>query len=96
MSKPIEEGCRAVIVNSKAGNNGIKVGVLKYFGKASTYRGLDDAWEIDTTLQGVVLADCVVPEYQLQRIDDYDGDEKTSWEEMKDIWTPEKVGEALS
>ena len=89
MSKPIEEGCRAVIVNSEAGNNGTVVSVLKSLGEHNYGGGeMHHTWEVDIVLIGKATIDNRVPEFQLKRID-YDGDETTTWEAMKDIWTPE-------
>jgi hypothetical protein len=97
MSKPIEPGCKAVIVNSDAGNDGIVVTVGKFAGKINGWDG-DDRWYIDKYVSGLLGGKLnAVREHQLKRIDDYDGDEKTTWDSMKDdagniIWTPDTVG----
>ena len=99
MNKPIEAGCRAVIVNSDGGNNGVVVTVLE---KAGVYIfiGPDNktrccvGWIINKSLTswgGNVGT--LVPEFQLQRIDDYDGNDIVSWDDMKNIWQPERVEE---
>lgn len=78
--KPIEEGCRAVIVKSRAGNEGTVVTVLRYIGKIDGWGG-DDRWEIDTPLKNTLGAqpECHVRECCLKRIDD---EETTTWEHV--------------
>lgn len=89
--KPIEEGCRAVIVSSIIpSNNGKIVEIGKFIGgeNGNNFVG-DDWWETDigilTTHNRYINR---VRECRLQRIDDYDGNETTSWEELKVIWSP--------
>ena len=93
MAKPIEKGCRAVVVNSRVGNNGIVVTVIGKAPDDHTFRPSErhNIWYVDKKLKGHATDNYNCPEYYLKRIDDYDGDEKSSWEAMKDIWTPEQV-----
>lgn len=44
-AKPIEEGCRALIIKSKCGNEWKEVDVVKYLGKVPMFGG-DDRWEL--------------------------------------------------
>ena len=95
----IEPGCRAVIVNSQAGNNGIVVTVLGIAGEP----GLDFTnpreglrWEIDASLNttwGETLNHA--SEHNLQRLKDDDHRQPGSFEALKDIWVPEKLGETV-
>ena len=97
MSKRIIEGCRAVIVNSEAGNNGIEVTVGKFIGCQLTMAG-DTRWAIDkrvNTVSGITGRPSgtaqSMEEYQLRRIDD-DSEELSSWETVEALcnWNPEK------
>ena len=94
MGKAIECGCRAVIVNSEAGNDGVEVTVGVYIGKITGWAG--NRWMVDKSLT-VSNPDydgetCLhAHEGSLQRID-YDGNKKLSWESLEHIWTPDKVG----
>ena len=100
MNKPIEAGCRAVIVNSIAGNNGVVVKVLEDAGVSHFFGGGIDgyytSWIVDKYLPSID-GDMgnEVPENQLRRIDDYDGNDIVSWDDMKDIWQPERVEEVV-
>jgi len=90
--KRIERGCKAIIINSRCGNDGIIVTVGNYIGKSEKLV-LGDVWEIDKLIpstNGWVSME--IPEENLKRID-YDGDEKTSWVELKRIWQPNKTEE---
>jgi len=90
--KNIERGCIAIIVNSYCGNNGLRVTVGNFIGK-SPQLILGNVWEIDRLIpstNGWVSME--IPEHNLRRID-YDGDEKISWEELKQIWQPNKTEE---
>jgi hypothetical protein len=82
MSKPIEEGCRAVIVNSVAGNNGVIVTVGKFVGEVLGWEGCK-RWEIDKNLpaaHGSIAT--TMQEHQLERIDD-EGEQLSSWESVE-------------
>lgn len=95
--KPIEPGCKARIVKSHAGHEGLIVTVLDIAGDF----GLDGCdrdgqygkrWNIDVTLttnRGFAVSH--IGEGQLKRIDDYDGNKKISWEDMEDIWSPKEL-----
>ncbi|MBL4682529.1 MAG: hypothetical protein JKY88_17665 [Pseudomonadales bacterium] len=95
MSKPIEAGCRACLVN--AGNSDGEIVNVTYFvgviyGQVMDVIGHYRAWNIIEGLpdpSGKIIH--VVAECQLQRIDDYDGNDVISWEEMKGIFQPERV-----
>lgn len=83
--KPIEEGCKAVIVNSRGGNNGKIVNVGKFIGdpKISGYISPEQSrshWEISPPLPSVSGSiGNTVSEYLLLRIDDED---TTTWEHV--------------
>lgn len=90
----IEIGKEYVIVNSPAGNNGKRVTVASYAGK----HGFDDIDMIGMYGDRYFI-DCKlltnkgnfidhIGEKQLKPIDDNDSRKVTSWEELKDIWTP--------
>ncbi len=101
----IEPGCRAVIVNSTAGNNGKVVTVLGIAGEP----GLDGVdiyakhgvrWRIDRLINVVSVETGKnkpsvdhIGENKLQRINDDDSRKVVSWEALKDIWVPEKEKE---
>jgi len=90
--KGIERGCKAVIINSHCGNNGLIVTVGDYIG-SSAELVLGDVWEIDRLIpstNGWVSME--IPQKNLCRLD-YDGDQKTSWVELKRIWQPNKTEE---
>lgn len=93
--KPIQNGCKARIVNSAAGNNGVVVTVIERIGDVEGFTTeVGPRWRVDKTLDtihGTAGADHA-GENQLQRID-YDGNEKSSWEALKDIWQPSTVTE---
>jgi hypothetical protein len=77
--KPIEEGCKAVIVNSAAGNDGIVVTVGKFIGDKKEWV-YGSHWEIDKTItsrRGQRIN--FIAEAQLRRIDDED---TTTWEHV--------------
>jgi len=92
----IEAGCKAVIVDSRNGYNGVVVTVLGLAGKA----GLDDCdnsnkfgdrWFVDRTfMTNWNLEVNHIGEAQMRRIDD-DSRQVTSWEELADIWVPKIV-----
>jgi len=90
MSKPIEAGCRAVIVNSIAGNDGIIVTVGEFIGEINGAFGARQ-WAIDKKLRGVGRVSgeergyqSHISEHQLRRIDD--NEEKLStWEEVEKV-----------
>ena len=90
MSKPIEEGCRAIIVNSKAGNNGIEVTVGKLIGKVPKY-GDQPVWATDKLLKKVYRlngksapSEHCIAEKNLRRIDD-NNEELSTWEAVESI-----------
>ncbi len=85
MSKQIEEGCRAIIVNSTAGNDGVIVTVVK-----ETFKYDCKAWSIDKKLKSATgHYDNDISDDQLKRIDDYDGNKTCTWESCE--WQPEGV-----
>ena len=88
----IEAGCKAVIVNSIAGNDGVVVGVVAWIGVVDTITTrLGDIWEIDTELpNGNGRKVTHAAEQQLKRIDD-DSRQVVSWEELANIWIPKIV-----
>jgi hypothetical protein len=94
MSKPIEPGCKARIVNNIfPGNNGKIVTVIKPVedGKDCCTIRHGQRWEINIFVRskfGPMINH--QGEKQLQRVDEYDGNEKISWKAMKDIWQPQK------
>ena len=94
MSKPIEAGCRAVVVDSMAGHSGNILRVLGVAGPA----GLDGCdvigefgqrWRVDAIVP-TNIGDYVnhFGEYQLKRLDD---DEPGNWDDIKDIFTPKDL-----
>jgi len=90
--KGIVNGCKAVIINSHCGNNGLEVTVGNYIGKSNNLV-LPDVWEIDRAIpstNGWVSME--IPEKNLRRID-YDGDKKSTWYELRNIWQPNKIEE---
>lgn len=98
MSGKIETGCQAVIVNSKAGNNGIEVTVGKFIGEVLGY-AYSDRWEIDKAIKSIyeigggaagTAEHC--SERELRRID-FNGREITSWDALSDIFIPEDLKE---
>ncbi len=99
--KPIEAGCRAVIVNSWAGNDGLVVTVICRV--EDNKDGIDiinatgKRWEIDiyvpTNFAGKINH---LGESQLRRIYEYDGNEKISWADMRGIWQPLKEKEVVA
>lgn len=99
MSNKIEAGCRAVIVNSVAGNNGIVVTVLEKVGivKVRT-NGSGQFWTVDTPLSvfvtyaiGPVRKETTtsVTESHLQRLPDEPANTKCEWDET--IFKPEDL-----
>ena len=90
MSKPIEEGCRAVVVNSIAGNDGTEVTVLEYLGDVKVVKG-NKVWRIDKKLKivGSKSGDDrgisgLIDERQLRRIDDND-EQLSTWEAVESV-----------
>ncbi len=72
----IETGCKAIIINSQAGNNGISVVVGKYIGNIAGIAG--DRWEVDKALR-TCYADGIFHTYtyssdetKLMRIDGFE------------------------
>lgn len=89
MSKPIEVGCRAVIVNCRE-NLGTEVNVVGYFGENLPFCSEDGIiWVIDKNVSYTDGSDYpIISEKYLKRID-YDGNETTSWESCE--WKPEVI-----
>ena len=81
MSKLIEEGCRAVIVGSVNGNNGVIVTVGKYIGDNPRAAGVD-FWEVDKDIKYTITTERSLPECSLRRIDDNE-EELSSWEAVE-------------
>jgi hypothetical protein len=94
--KPIENGCKARIINSNYGHNGVVVTVICCIGDVEEFtRKHGPRWRTDTgflTNKGTMVDH--MGEIQLQRID-YDGNEKSSWEALKDIWQPDSIKSAI-
>ena len=89
MSKPIEPGCKAVIVNSRAGNNGLVVRVIRYIGDVPGF-GHTSRWEISEYLKTdqhhyVNHAG----EACLRRIDD--DNDVISWDDKRSVWKPDEL-----
>jgi len=73
--QPLERGCLAMIINSSIGNNGKIVTIGNFLGAIEHYKG-DDYWEVSPgiiTNRGRISH--VGHEFQLMRIDDFDGDD---------------------
>jgi len=91
MSRPIEEGCRCVIVNSVAGNNGTEIRIIKKLDMAR-YQGISgniQEWLMDrSVINKDGISDDICGEHQLKRIDD-DREETCSWSECE--WKPSEV-----
>ena len=90
MSKPIESGCMAVIVNSTAGNDGIIVTVGKFVGIEDGCSGRN-RWAIDKKVRSVGVKTKTfkgyiksVDEHQLRRIDD-NNEKLSTWEAVESI-----------
>jgi hypothetical protein len=95
MKKQLEVGCKVVITKSMAGNKGKVFMLTKYLGKVKEYNPENTfgmRWEIDgevvTNTRKVINH---LGENQIERIDDYDGNEKISWGDMEDIWNPKNL-----
>jgi hypothetical protein len=85
MSKPIEEGCRAVVVNSKADNNGVIVHVGEFIGDDDSFGFPHNKrhWSIDREIMSTDGSiGSSIPECLLKRIDD-DNEELSSWEAVE-------------
>lgn len=72
---PIEEGCKAVVFNSTAGNDGIEVEVGKFIGR-SKYGVYKNLWAVDKFMNRVNLVNGVklrkrrsMPAHMLLRTD---------------------------
>lgn len=96
----IEIGKKYITVNCCISeNNGITVTVIGYAGPAG-FEGMDkhntvgDRYFVDKEFISS-LGDFVnhLGVKQLKKIDDDDSRKVVSWEELEDIWTPEKIGE---
>jgi len=97
MSKQICTGCRAVVVNSKAGNNGIIVRVGVYIGSHPKYAGAN-LWAIDKRLRHVNLAGVedyspIINEATLERIDD--DEQLGSWSAIESLGWKRPVQETV-
>lgn len=87
----IQSGCKARIINSRVGNNGRIVTVIRKIGHVAGFtKRHGGRWEVDIELK-VSDGYCCnhVGELQLERIDNYDGNKVVSWESLQDIWVPE-------
>jgi hypothetical protein len=89
----IEIGKQYEIINSMAGNNGLIVTVTGFAGirvdDVDSFNLYGSRWRVDrylTTNYGDEINH--LGERQLKSL--YDGNTKTSWEELKNIWTPLK------
>ena len=89
----IEIGKQYEIINSMAGNNGLIVTVTGFAGirvdNVDSFNVYGPRWRIDvyvTTSWGNRINH--IGQMQLKSL--YDGNTKTSWEELKNIWTPLK------
>ena len=90
----IEAGCKAVIVNSKAGNNGIVVTVLGVANENIYESYSCTIWNIDKCIITSLGRETnTIPELALKRIDD-DSRQVVSWEGLADIWVP-KIPETV-
>ncbi|PHQ82910.1 MAG: hypothetical protein COB69_00230 [Phycisphaera sp.] len=93
MNNKIEAGCRAVIVNSVDGNNGVVLTVFeKYQGDPENKRWVSKTqlWIVDIDVvctQGRV--NNMLPEHYLQRLPDEDANTKCEWDET--IFMPEDL-----
>jgi len=84
--KPIEEGCRAMIINSINGNNGKIVTVGSYAGQHPEFPysvSLISSWEISPSLiaryeeSGRLTKESYAQEYNLMRIDGFEESESS-------------------
>ena len=97
MSKPIEPGCRARIIDDLTENENVIVEVIKTKGICNfSSVGGESFREVGWIISPPVMGDSgkpasVVREGQLQRIDDYDGNDVISWDDKRCVWQPEKV-----
>ena len=91
-----------MIVNAKEGESqGMIVTVIRCMGD-QLFLDFDNthltirAWKVDALLKdNTGDMTNIVPEDQLQRIDDYDGNDVVSWDDMKGVWQPERVEEVV-
>ena len=85
--KPIEKGCKAMIVcndhdSGKTVTVGNFIGAVEHFSRTKH-------WEIDAVMNlGDGCEATHIDESFLQRLDDYDGNEKASWDALEGIYTP--------
>ena len=91
MTRPIEVGCRAEIVNSFAGNDGMRVRVLDYVGTVNGFN-YKNRWRISSYVVTTAgdLANHM-GELQLRRIDD--DLEVGSWDDC--VWVPDALKEKV-
>jgi len=106
MNNKIEAGCRAVIVNSAAGNNGIVVTVLEKCEIKNELRdGSGQLWTLDQRVNCLRVYNdgsermgttTYMREEKLQRLPDEDANTKCEWDET--IFKPEdlKIKEVVS
>jgi len=80
VSKPIVDGCRAVVIVGNGEGSIITIG--KFYGQHKNFKQYTRCW----TVVGMPM---VIDESHMRRIDDYDGNEKTTWDSMTGLWTPE-------
>lgn len=90
--KPIEPNCKAMMINSRAGNNGLIVTPIKYLGNAFNYP-FNDMWLLAekipaiTALTGEKGEAAYAGECQLMRIDSDGKDEE--------LYTTTKIKERI-
>ena len=73
--KPIEKGCQAIIINSKAGSDGKVVIVGDYLGVVGNFK-YNNHWEIDISIPSTFgNPSNHISEYKLMRIDGYKQEE---------------------
>jgi len=97
-------GNKYIIVNSVAGNNGKVVTVTGYAGYAGADGSNFSAefgprWFVDcelnavtvNTITGRIFRGTVTHAGELQLAPFDDGREVTTWEDMKDVWVPERI-----
>jgi len=79
--KPIEEGCMALIINSKINSGSVKV--IKYVGSTPGCM-TPNLWEVDKKVYSmrvftgeIVQSDNLLPECMLMRIDGYEENESS-------------------
>ena len=98
MIKPIVEGCRAIVINSRAGNNGKEVVVGKFIGSKKDFLA-NDIWEVDRLLRtrweslsdpdlGEGIGEHSCSASLLLRIDDYEPSDEEKEADVYDVPNP--------